>query len=1337
MNILTMNRKGKPHQDVHQYMKRSMTSTDCELELVYGSHPRKTLTKIEFLRLLNSLKNKYSTVNELNTLDIQLYDRKLKGAGLSNIRCTIEGVYNIKQYCKTNSIINLPNVTFTKKGEYKDPKFPSLSFDQIKNTDYDFRLNLKSEVSLDDSDPEVELVKDKLELGLKFYRYKKRFSFSTDDNLFRIDLTAVKKNRYNPKKQTYNLYKDLVSSKVLQNNEIYELEIEYIGAQKKHNKYPIDEFSKQFQSSKISKEDYQKQLALTTYNQDITFQPDSDDITLSPLLNMISDMRNEEINEYNDDLSENKTKELYNKDMSITPWTKASSLGKDPMELIWMNFWNDKQYNKNWLFRAIMNYNKTVHFDDVEIMKRQIYDIEEPEYEMDDSDDEDDEDDEPIVEKPSNKEWMPEYHVKYIVQPGFTDEEMDEIKSYPGFKETSIENNTTASTFYVPFQLIYGLEESSNIGPLTDLPEKDTFQKDVVDPRNIKELENLRNDNNLIKIVNMKLNEIIVNLLVIIKQIDIIVSERKKNEILEEYKTLTEQNTKRIKFLGPKPVSLSLNELMPDNPHSILHGYVVTEKADGIRAELFIDKARHGYLITERLEVIHTGLEFSGLEYKDKMGQWILDGEYITKNRDGKSIRLFMIFDIYYADNGNYPSHPYTMPWLNKSKNVETGSRSQILHDLKTKMKMTPIKLDSLKDGIFSYYWTEEDQEIRTKDSIRIGFKNYYEGPKKLNKSKKDPSKYLNLGEMGKVSKRILDIDTKKNGYEYTIDGLIYLPMYLSVNSSDEETIMNEIGQTWYQNYKWKPPEENTIDFRIKFVKEYTKGKQIEKVTSYRKDKKTYQCKQVNLYVGYDIKKDTTTDFTWEILRVGRKKMNNEMLFNPLNEENSVHICNLPMNKSKILCLKDKTEVIDNQIYEMRYMPDNPDEAKWVPLRIRDDKTRPNDSYTASSVWSTINNPVTTELISGKGDIESISAVENEKDKKKENSYYMDYSSDVKIDDSLRDFHNFVKDKLINYVAGLNKKSVSILDTSIGRGGDIGKYFRIKNNISFLLGLDISSDVNKASKRYYLEHMNKNKSKVMILQYDTSSSIRDGEGCVGEHIERNKLLIDILYDRQKKLPEELRPLVPKFKGLGLKGFDIISSQFTVHYYFKDELTLRGYIQNISDNLKKGGHFIGTCYDGMKVFQRLSGEKNSQLEMIDEFGNEVYSITKKYEIDSFEYKKDERDQLFGQEIDVYMSSIGQTITEYLVNFEMFIDIMSEYNLQLRKIRGKGFFDNKEYTYMDGLGGFELIINNLSKLQSKDSSLKQYYQESFGLLKEENKLLNDLSALNNWFIFEKIE
>ena len=57
-------------------------------------------------------------------------------------------------------------------------------------------------------------------------------------------------------------------------------------------------------------------------------------------------------------------------------------------------------------------------------------------------------------------------------------------------------------------------------------------------------------------------------------------------------------------------------------------------------------------------------------------------------------------------------------------------------------------------------------------------------------------------------------------------------------------------------------------------------------------------------------------------------------------------------------------------------------------------------------------------------------------------------------------------------------------------------------------------------------------------------------------------------------------------------------------------------------------------------------------------------------------------------------------------------------------------------MDGLGGFEKMIDNLEGLYSKDLSLKQFFPEAFGLLKDKNKLLRDLSGLNNWFIFQKV-
>ena len=37
---------------------------------------------------------------------------------------------------------------------------------------------------------------------------------------------------------------------------------------------------------------------------------------------------------------------------------------------------------------------------------------------------------------------------------------------------------------------------------------------------------------------------------------------------------------------------------------------------------------------------------------------------------------------------------------------------------------------------------------------------------------------------------------------------------------NSEEIVVDNIGVTWYQNYKWKPPEENTIDFLVSIKKD-------------------------------------------------------------------------------------------------------------------------------------------------------------------------------------------------------------------------------------------------------------------------------------------------------------------------------------------------------------------------------------------------------------------------------------------------------------------------------------------------------------------------------------
>ena len=161
-------------------------------------------------------------------------------------------------------------------------------------------------------------------------------------------------------------------------------------------------------------------------------------------------------------------------------------------------------------------------------------------------------------------------------------------------------------------------------------------------------------------------------------------------------------------------------------------------------------------------------------------------------------------------------------------------------------------------------------------------------------------------------------------------------------------------------------------------------------------------------------------------------------------------------------------------------------------------------------------------------------------------------------------------------------------------------------------------------------------------------------------------MTNILYGNNKPITKEYKEIHDHYFGLATPGFDVLSSQFSLHYYFKSEETFNGFIQNLNENTKKGGYFIGTCYDGEKIFNYFknaemqykrnnpedssstpsesntsseSSESNEfdlnvsdetsyrRFEMMDNKGNLVFRIEKGYDLNNFE------DNIFGNVIDV--------------------------------------------------------------------------------------------------------
>jgi hypothetical protein len=1251
------------------YFAKAISDKEIEIEWIYGTHPKiDTLQKQDFIRLLCYLRTNHPLISETNSLDInRQYTNRRGKTGIGNIRCTIEGVQDIRSYCKTNSIEGIPNLQFIKKQIYKDHKNLTHSYDPIINRDYNYRINAKQEQPLSDEDNEVIEFRRDLKDSLKSYRYKKRYSFATKDGLFRIDLTAVKQCPYDIRLRQTKVYRSFVDASILKMPESYEVEIEYIGSSETQGGYPIESFIQHVLSGKSVR--------------------DVSGPTSSLSFNVFSELAFiEKIQRYDapshswgEFQSESSVLEAYANRLFPPSFTPVSL---NPEDDIHYTYWDTS--DQEYLLDLIMDTHRSLYYERIETNTKADY----------------------------KGAKQTDYAVFSIV-PSFQEEDIPYDKqSLPTeimvpLIEISETSESVKLTEPITVELQEGLARYSD--RLMNSEEQIADQTELTTDSE----PQIKHAKQVVKAVIQRFSENAVSLLKVIRQTDRLISKSTEARVLEGYHKLTQQGKGRTRFVGPNPVPISLKELDPENPHTILHSYMVTEKADGIRAQLYKRDDGTSYLLTQKLKVMETGVTFGD----SLKGEWLLDGEYITQNKHNEPIERFMVFDVYYAGEGKdsmYPSPAYTYPW--KSSSV---SRSSILAEFQANFDATPLG-DS---------------------SVEIGYKRYYEGPKAL-KQKKDTTQYTNLSDMGKVCRKILNRDKDTHdGFGYTIDGLIFLPMNYPVSSKSESSV-SSINGPWAVNYKWKSALENTIDFRVQFVKETVDGKQRDKLVTMEIDGQITLCRQVSLVVKYDMKRDPDYDYASLIVSGDSKKAPEEIPFSPPDESKDIHYCNLPLVENKTLCTRDKVELTDGMIVEMRYCPHLPVGAQWEPLRHRWDKQVPQLFIHANQIWDTIQHPVTEDMI--RGDPSELSRIpeylEEHPVRDTSDTYYLgDDNRFDSPDRSLRVFHNYVKQKLISAITSVGDKSIAIMDTSIGRGGDLNKYLRSSNNISFLFALDISSDVNRAAKRFYLERMRK--PRAMFVQYDTSISIKEGTGVLGSEKSKkqNTHYLDILYGRDRQIPKEMRPILPRFKNLGQRGFNVISSQFSFHYYLKDEETFRGYLQNLSDNCKTHGYFIGTCYDGMKVFQSLQQTSDGLLEMNDEYGNRVYSIQKRYEIDDFTYTPDRKSEMFGQKIDVYMNSIGQTITEYLVNFNMVADIMKEYHFRLAtpKLSGKysGIFDNTSYSYMPGMGGFESILQHLQNRSTSDSDLQNFYPEALEIFKEENQPLIQLSSLNNWFIFEK--
>jgi len=163
-------------------------------------------------------------------------------------------------------------------------------------------------------------------------------------------------------------------------------------------------------------------------------------------------------------------------------------------------------------------------------------------------------------------------------------------------------------------------------------------------------------------------------------------------------------------------------------------------------------------------------------------------------------------------------------------------------------------------------------------------------------------------------------------------------------------------------------------------------------------------------------------------------------------------------------------------------------------------------------------------------------------------------------------------------------------------------------------------------------------------------------------------------------------------------FNVVSIQFCLHYFFEKEVLIRTLLQNINDNLKIGGHFIGTCFDGKRIYGALKGQKEIEGKLKEEV---IWKIEKKYMPFTFQVNKPN----FGRKIGVYTRSIGHIHDEYLVNFEYLDTLCMEYGFE--KVEVKGFGEIYEETNVEKEKGNVYEVSRMSEVEKEFSFLNNVF------------------------------
>jgi hypothetical protein len=783
-------------------------------------------------------------------------------------------------------------------------------------------------------------------------------------------------------------------------------------------------------------------------------------------------------------------------------------------------------------------------------------------------------------------------------------------------------------------------------------------------------------------------------------------------KVLEGYKQLT----KTDRFRGVAPITMLVENMLKTvkkGSPNVRGGYNVTDKADGLRAMGYVNAAGELFMIDMSLNIYRTGL------VRTSCADSLVDGEFVTQDKEKNSIQQFMIFDCYHAIGGEDVSQlPFSSSPSGTEEDKRLGSRYGAM--------MTWIERWNAAEGPRII----PTAGVTARNKILVCTKNFL---------------FAKEGDNSIFSACARILDSSKL---YHTDGLILTPNTLPLPQKP--------GVKFAEQLKWKPSSENTVDFLVLFDKDEESA--LDMVYTGVKGSiqsagggATVQYKTLHLYVGSDLDpayEDPrgTVLFEQPLPVVGapgarpRRREYKPVLFNPTElPDTMANTCYLEVETTltgeDIVRCENGDPIEDKSIIEMRYEPKNDSGWRWIPMRVRYDKTERfqrneigrtlNKDESAEGVWNSIHEPVSeymirtgsehpsnAELAEAGGAVAQLASGEIAK------VYYerKGETNDLTIVKGLREFHRrYIKEKIL-LGRGLRGGNKTLVDLACGQGGDLWSWVDL--NANFVFGTDIAGNgirdpVNGAYRRY-LNAVIKNRGyeNVGRMIFTIGSSAKNlATGEAGATSEESNIMRSVLG---RVAPDGPVPPFVKNYGSGRlqEGADCVAIMFAIHYFFENQVSLSGFMRNVSDCLKIGGLFVGCCFDGQKVFDSLRNiEEDGTLKGSDSGDNEIWRITKKYSANDLTNNYDS----LGLPIDVKFLTIGTEQREYLVSFDLLKSEMAKIGCELLTQE-----ECKDLGLQNSTQMFEDTYADAMKKGEKFNMIPVVRQYSF---------------FNRWFIFKR--